>query len=292
VTDQIAGGRLVCPVTHQPLVAAGQGLRTADGTRRYPVVAGVPVLLADPERWRGRLATREGAAMEAEYRGRGGGLARLVRRLGAGAPDHRSEASLAAFAAVVGDAPRGALCLAVGGGPRRVHPALVNLNLDVFPGVDVVGDAHRLPYAGDAVDAVHCEAVLEHLERPAAAVAEMHRVLRVGGEVFAATPFLQAFHGYPGHFQNFTRAGHQRLFEEAGFEVVASGVCVGPTFALLDLVANYLRLALGGGRAVRAAARLVELGGRPLRRLDRRLNRLPGAERFASTTFVHARKPG
>jgi predicted SAM-dependent methyltransferase len=33
-----------------------------------------------------------------------------------------------------------------------------------FANVDVVADAYALPYATGSVDAVHCEAVLEHLE--------------------------------------------------------------------------------------------------------------------------------
>jgi ubiquinone/menaquinone biosynthesis C-methylase UbiE len=76
------------------------------------------------------------------------------------------------------------------------------------------------------VAGLHCEAVLEHLEFPDVAVGEMFRVLRPGGLVFAATPFLQSYHGYPDHFQNFTLHGHQRLFERAGFSILQSGTCV------------------------------------------------------------------
>ena len=110
------------------------------------------------------------------------------------------------------------------------------MNIGLFANVDVVADGYRLPYCDESVDACHCEAVLEHLEDPARAVAEMFRVLRPGGSVFAATPFLQVFHAYPDHFQNFTVEGHRRLFERAGFTVLSAGPCVGPTFAIADLV--------------------------------------------------------
>lgn len=180
--------------------------------------------------------------------------------------------------------------MAVGGGPKRVHPRLVNLNLAPFPNVDLVGTALSLPFASASVAAVHCEALLEHLEFPELAVKEMFRVLRPGGQVFAATPFLQSFHGYPGHFQNYTLPGHRRFFERAGFEIVASGLCVGPVRALVDLVAKLFQVIIPGlaGQGLAGCWLLI---GVLLRPIDVLLNRVPSAHRVASTTFVHARKP-
>jgi SAM-dependent methyltransferase len=180
--------------------------------------------------------------------------------------------------------------VSIGGGPLRAHPRFLNLNLAPFPNVDVVGDAHNLPFGTSTVGALHCEAVLEHLERPQEAVAEMLRVLRQGGYVFAATPFLQAFHGYPDHFQNFTLAGHAALFTRSGFDVVDSGPCVGPAFTLVDLASNWAREHV----PTRLLSRIVWLGirvvGKAFVQLDRVLLRSPGAHVLASTTFVLARK--
>jgi SAM-dependent methyltransferase len=166
----------------------------------------------------------------------------------------------------------------------------MNLNVEFLPNVDVIADAHRLPFRPGSVSAVHCEAVLEHLEYPDVAVREMWRVLEPGGQVFAATPFLQAFHGYPSHYQNFTLVGHRRLFEREGFEVLDAGVCVGPTVALTDLAFEYVR-GLGPGNFVRRSlawgVRLLLL---PLRLADRIAASHPDAHRIASTTFVHGRK--
>lgn len=181
--------------------------------------------------------------------------------------------------------------IAIGGGPQRVHPRLRNLNLAPFPNVDLVGDAHRLPLADASVAALHCEAVLEHLDQPQVAVAEMLRVLRPGGLVFAATPFLQSFHGYPSHHRNFTLMGHRGLFERAGFEILDSGPCVGPTFALVDLASNWARELLPGRWLSRGAWLLIRLAGRLLVPLDHLLLRNERAHRLASTTFVLARKP-
>lgn len=201
----------------------------------------------------------------------------------------RSPESEAAFRSIFAGLPEGALCLSVGGGPTRVHPALVNVNIGLFPNVDIVADAYELPYADGAVDAVHCEAVLEHLEFPETAVREMYRVLRPEGEIFAATPFLQAFHGYPDHYQNFTLTGHVRLFERVGFSVLSAGTCVGPNFAARDLAANYFRKLLPGrvGKITSALWSMVTL---PLLYLDRSANRQARSVDIASTTYVHAVK--
>ncbi len=230
--------------------------------------------------------------MEEEYlQGPPRGLRALARRIVAAGGDRRSPHARAAFLQVVEGQPEGAICLSIGGGPRRVHPRLTNLNIGPFPNVDVVATAYALPYGDGAIASVYCEAVLEHLELPDLAVGEMFRVLRPGGVAFAATPFLQSFHGYPGHFQNFTLEGHRRLFERAGFQVLDSGPCVGPTFAVVDLLVNYARAFVPGRVASRLSGFLVALAGVLLRPLDSRLHRHPNAHQLASTTFVLARKP-
>ena len=60
-----------------------------------------------------------------------------------------------------------------------------------------VADAHQIPLADGAVDAVVVQAVLEHVLDPSAVVSEIHRVLRPDGLVYAETPFLQAVHAGP-----------------------------------------------------------------------------------------------
>jgi ubiquinone/menaquinone biosynthesis C-methylase UbiE len=85
-----------------------------------------------------------------------------------------------------------------------------------------------LPLADNCIHAVHCEAVFERLEDPHDAAGELFRVMKPGGLAYICTPFLQPFHGYPSHFQNFTHLGQKRLFERAGFTVLEHGVCVGP----------------------------------------------------------------
>jgi uncharacterized protein YbaR (Trm112 family) len=290
IREQILSGRLVCPKTRRPLVFSGDCLTTEDGSCSYPLVQGIPVLLPDPQRVSAYLAEESGRMVE-EYERSPGLLQSAFRRLTQAFGDMRTVESEEAFRASLADLPEDALCVSVGGGPVRVHPALVNLNLGAFPNVDVVADAYSLPYAEGSVDAFHCEAVLEHLEFPQDAVAEMFRALRPGRLAFIATPFLQVFHGYPSHFQNFTLIGHRRLFERAGFAVVSAGTCVGPTYALRDLMANYLASVLPGGRVGKVLSRLASLVTLPLLWIERIANRRPLSHYLASTTYVLVCKP-
>ena len=74
-----------------------------------------------------------------------------------------------------------------------------------FPGIDVVADAHRLPFPGGYFSGVVMLDVLHHLERPIEFLSEASRVLRPGGRLAmiepAMTPiarrFYQNFHEEP-----------------------------------------------------------------------------------------------
>ncbi len=52
----------------------------------------------------------------------------------------------------------------------------------------VQGDAERLPFRAGAWDRAYCSEVLEHLANPAAALVEIHRILRPGGVAVLSVP--------------------------------------------------------------------------------------------------------
>jgi SAM-dependent methyltransferase len=109
---------------------------------------------------------------------------------------------------------------------------VVNLDIVPYPTTDVVAASEHLPFADDTFDLVISVAVLEHVRDPFRSAAELERVLRPGGRIFAAVPFLQPYHGYPHHYYNMTAAGLRNLFPRVAvdeIEVPASGH---PVFAL------------------------------------------------------------
>ena len=120
---------------------------------------------------------------------------------------------------LLADVPADAFVLDLGGGDRR-HPDPRVFNLEYLPyhAVDMYADGLTLPLADGCVDAILSQAVLEHVPDPKQAVAEMMRILRPGGQLYAEFAFIQPLHAVPYHFFNITTHGAALLFE--GFDDV------------------------------------------------------------------------
>lgn len=82
--------------------------------------------------------------------------------------------------------------LNVGSGITKLRDDIINLDIVKYPNVDVVADAHALPFEVEYFDGVFCNAVLEHTIRPWIVAGEIQRVLKTGGTLCVATPFLEA----------------------------------------------------------------------------------------------------
>ena len=80
------------------------------------------------------------------------------------------------------------------------------------PDVDLLGDAHHLPFGDATVDAIVCTEVFEHLLDPPAAAREMIRVLKPGGKLVLTTRFCFPLHDRPADFWRFTPYTLARLF--------------------------------------------------------------------------------
>ena len=78
--------------------------------------------------------------------------------------------------------------------------------------IDVIGDAHDLPFGDATVDAVVCTEVFEHLLDPPAAARELIRVLKPGGRLVLTTRFCFPLHDRPADFWRFTSYTLARLF--------------------------------------------------------------------------------
>ncbi len=155
--------------------------------------------------------------------------------------DYRTKKSKVAFKNSIKLFDSKVLGLNIGGGPSRVNSWLTNINIAPYKNIDVVADVHNLPYINDCVEYIYCEAVIEHLHSPNLAAKEMFRVLKKGGKAYIVTPFMQTYHGYPDHYQNLTLSGHIKLFEKLGFKIVDYGTCVGPLYALMNIVTAFIK---------------------------------------------------
>ena len=98
--------------------------------------------------------------------------------------------------------------LDIGGGTAHIKdfkPDIVSTDILSFPGIDVVADAHRLPFPNETFTGVVMLDVLHHLERPIEFLTEASRVLKPGGRLAMIEPamttlalrFYDRFHEEP-----------------------------------------------------------------------------------------------
>lgn len=98
--------------------------------------------------------------------------------------------------------------LDIGGGTAHIkdfRPDIISSDILSFPGIDVVADAHRLPFPDRSFSGVVMLDVLHHLERPIEFLQEASRVLKLGGRLAMIEPamttvarqFYRHFHEEP-----------------------------------------------------------------------------------------------
>jgi 2-polyprenyl-3-methyl-5-hydroxy-6-metoxy-1,4-benzoquinol methylase len=118
-----------------------------------------------------------------------------------------------------GGPPADVLAMCAG---RRV----VNVDVHLDEGVDVVADAHRLSHVfqHERFAVAMSMMVFEHLAAPWLVAAEINRILVPGGLTLHGAPSVWPEHAQPTDFWRFTQAGLRELFGSAtGFEVIDSG---------------------------------------------------------------------
>ena len=134
----------------------------------------------------------------------------------------------------------------LGSGSRRLRSDI--LNIDIFPSdnVDIVADITEIPLKDSIADFVILDSVVEHLPNPVAVVSEAKRILKPGGRLFLNCPFMLPYHGYPGHYQNFTLDGLNHLLRD--FSSVSVTPTFGPMTAWVNMTAETFAVMIAGER--------------------------------------------
>ncbi len=248
---------LSCPCEKKSPLRVDDAVLRCEGAvchRAFPIVFGTPILINEdtsafvirdilaartlaltarpglPERVRrvGKRFVRFVPAIDANWKSKQS-ISRLRRRL---VEQHSQSAVL-----IIGsgerddDLERGLSCASI---------TLVRFDVYFAPAIDMVADAHDLPFHSASFDAVVCQSVLEHVVDPNRCVEEIHRVLKPGGIVYAEVPFMQQVHAKAYDFTRFTLGGLRRLFRR--FDVIDAGVEGGPGMALAWSVSWFFRM--------------------------------------------------
>lgn len=132
--------------------------------------------------------------------------------------------------------------LDIGAGERGINDHAIKMDMSYYKGVDLLGDAHYLPFKRESIGFVWLGGVLEHIEKPSDLAPEIHRILKKKGYVYAEVPFFQTVHPAPHDFQRFTMEGMAALFEREGFQTVDSGLAAGPSAACSHILRTYMAL--------------------------------------------------
>ena len=184
----------------------------------------------------------------------------------------------------------GSLVLNLGSGIKRIRPGVLNVDFYPFGGVDIVADITELPFVDDSVDAVICEFVLEHLPGPERVVKEIKRILKPGGLVYVAVPFVASFHSSPEDYYRWTKPGLRRLVQD--FELVAIGTRCGATGALVYVLSEWLStiLSLGLAKFQQALFMVFMVCLSPLKLLDFIISKIPSSENIAYGFYFIGKK--
>lgn len=140
-----------------------------------------------------------------------------------------SRRSLEMFLAEAGRAaPPGSLVLDAGAGDTahrkffshcRYESADFGKAEKRYGSLTYVCDLTAIPVDDGRFDMIVCTQTLEHLPEPKAALAELYRVVKPGGQLWLSAPFSYHEHEIPYDFYRYTQYGLRHLLGAVGFEV-------------------------------------------------------------------------
>jgi len=146
---------------------------------------------------------------------------------------------------------------------------------------DLHGAIEALPVEDSSFDVVLCTQVLEHVDDPAAAVRELHRVTAPGGRVLASTHGVMVYHPNPVDLWRWTHTGLERLFCTQEWSRVTVTPGAGSAACLAMLGGTYVHLLAKRARIPAAARPAIAALNKLAVALDRRVSLLrepvPGA---------------
>lgn len=106
---------------------------------------------------------------------------------------------------------------------RKLYHDVIGVDMQEGPGVDLVRDLEEQIKDLGTFDHIECLSVLEHSRRPWVLAANLERLLRSGGTIFVAIPWIWRRHAYPSDYFRVLPAGIPMLFPNVEWQHLAFG---------------------------------------------------------------------
>lgn len=136
------------------------------------------------------------------------------------------------------------------------HPGAVT-TVDIRPesGADIVADIQNgIDTPDESFDCIVLNNVMEHLKRPDDAIRECRRLLKKGGKIVVAVPFLIKIHQEPIDYGRYTVFKHQDFFKDFAVTITPHGTLTD----LYEIIQKDLFGLIGRRRAVSwVASRII-----------------------------------
>lgn len=123
---------------------------------------------------------------------------------------------------------------------------------------DFYYDGGRFPFNDSEYDSAITNQVLEHVFNPDEFLAEVNRILKLGGCFLITIPFVWDEHEQPYDYARYSSFGLKHLLEKSGFEVIYIKKSVNDFRVIFQLTAAYMyKISLRGGFVVKQLVRLL-----------------------------------
>jgi len=115
---------------------------------------------------------------------------------------------------------------------ENICEELITLDVCNFPEIDIIADAHNLPFTAKSFDNIIMASLLEHVQNPPKLLDEAYRILKPNGLIVVSAPFMYPFHADPNDYWRFTDEGLKYLLRS--FKIIKIHK-IGGFFSLIGL---------------------------------------------------------
>jgi len=119
---------------------------------------------------------------------------------------------------------------------QTISNRYLNVEIKNGPGVDIVGEASKIPLRNCSVDLVSMFMVLEHLSEPYIALSECSRILKNKSFLTLTTVQYWHKHDHPNDYYRYTKNGLIYLLKKSGFQIKKIWSIGGPFLVLFHVI--------------------------------------------------------